>query len=119
MLWVKDKIDDVLENLNVKPDVGLSNDEVLERLDKYGLNVFEEEKKETIFQKILHHLLEIPTLILIAAAIIASIAAVMNAQSDYQYGTSASDWAKVLVILLIVVINVVLGLYQESKAEKA
>jgi len=119
LLWVKDSVQDVMQRLGVEADVGLSNDEVKIRLEKYGLNEFEEDKKETLFQKILHHLLEIPTLILIAAAIIATIAAVMNAQANYEYGVSASDLAKVVVILAIVVINIVLGLYQESKAEKA
>jgi len=119
MLWVKDSISEVLEKLSVDPEVGLSNDEVETRLNEYGSNEFEAEKKETLFQKILHHLTEIPTLILIAAAIIATIAAVMNAQSGYEYGVSAGDLAKVAVILIIIIINIVLGLYQENKAEQA
>jgi len=119
LLWVKDSVSDVLSKLGVDADNGLSAGEVNARLEKYGLNEFEEDKKETICQKILHHLLEIPTLILIGAAIIATIAAIMNAQTGYEYGVSASDLAKVAVILIIVVINIVLGLYQENKAEKA
>jgi calcium-translocating P-type ATPase len=116
MKWVTENIKDVLHELNANPTKGLSADEVKARLQEYGLNEFEEETKESFFRKILHHLTEIPTLILIAASVIATVAAVMN------HGTpdaSASDWAKVAVILSIVVINVVLGLYQESKAEKA
>jgi len=117
MLWVKDNINEVLQKLNVDPTKGLSQEEVQIRLQKYGLNEFEEEKKETLFKKILHHLSEIPTMILIAASIIATIAAIMNMRGVD--GGSTSDWAKVAVILIIVVINVVLGIYQESKAEKA
>ena len=117
MLWVKDNINEVLQKLNVDPSKGLSQEEVQIRLQKYGLNEFEEEKKETLFKKILHHLSEIPTMILIAASIIATIAAIMNMRGID--GGSTSDWAKVAVILIIVVINVVLGIYQESKAEKA
>jgi len=118
LLWVKDSISEVLEKLDVDSNVGLCNDEVLERQHRYGLNEFEEERKVTLFQKILHHLLEIPTLILIAAAVIATIAALLDTQGEYG-AASASEWAKVAVILMIVVINIVLGLYQESKAEKA
>jgi len=118
MLWVKDSINEVLQKLSVDPETGLDNEEVTKRLDKYGLNEFEEEKKETVFQKILHHLLEIPTLILIAAAVIATVAALLDTSGEYG-AASASEWAKVAVILIIVVINIVLGLYQESKAEKA
>ena len=117
MLWVKNSITDVLEKLKVNPDVGLSSADVEERLEKYGRNEFEEEKKETLFQKILHHLKEIPTLILIAASIIAIIAAVVYTQ--YHGYHSAPRWAKVVVILIIVVINVCLGIYQEGKTEKA
>jgi len=119
LLWVKDSISEVLEKLSVDSSVGLSNDEVQARFARFGLNEFEEEKKETLFQKILHHLLEIPTMILLAAAVVAVIAAILNAQGGYEYGGSFADWAKVAVILLIVVINIVLGLYQESRAEKA
>jgi len=116
MLWVKDRIQDVLQTLETGMR-GLSKEEVDSRIQKYGLNEFEEEKKDTFFQKMLHHLKEIPTVILMIAAVIATVAAIMNARGEY--GGSTSDWAKVAVILSIVVINVVLGLYQEGKAEKA
>jgi len=116
LLWVKDAINDVLQKLNTNAATGLNQQEVTARQQKYGLNEFEEEKKETMLQKILHHLMEIPSLVLIAASIIATIAAILNMNE----GTgSASDWAKVGVILSIVVINVVLGVYQEGKAAKA
>jgi len=117
LLWVTGKIDEILQKLDTDATSGLRGEEVQHRLQKYGLNEFEEEEKVTIFQKILHHLKEIPTLILIAAAIVATIAAVINMQSEA--GGSPSDWAKVVIILTIVVINVVLGLYQENKAEQA
>ena len=114
--WEKIAIQDVVEKLHTNSEKGLSQEEVLIRQEKYGLNEFDEEKKETIFQKILHHLTEISTIILIAAAAIATVAAIMNQQTD---AASFSDWAKVIVILSIVVINVFLGIYQESKSEKA
>jgi len=121
MLWVKDPVEKVLEQLGGNPNSGLTTKQVEERIEKYGLNEFKEEKKENLFQKILHHLKEIPTLVLIAAAIIATAAAIMNyMQYGYRdYFSGASDIAKVVVILSIVIINVVLGLYQEGKAEKA
>ena len=117
MTWVKDAIDEVIKKLATDPVNGLNPQEVEERLKKYGPNEFEEEKKETIFQKILHHLLEIPSIILMIAAVIATVAAILNAQDQGYH--SAADWAKVIVIMSIVVTNVCLGLYQEGKAEKA
>ena len=109
MLWIKESIEDVLQKLNTDATQGLTSKQVSTRQEKYGLNEFEEEKKETLIQKILHHLKEIPTLILIAASIIAGYAAFLEGEG----------WTKVVVIMSIVVINVVLGIYQENKAEKA
>jgi len=114
LIWVKENIEEVLQKLEVNPAQGLNSDEVQARQTKYGLNEFEEDTKETLMQKILHHLAEIPTLILIAAAAIAAYMAIFNPPD-----TIGRGWPKVIVILSIVIINVILGIYQESKAEKA
>ena len=119
MLWVTEKIGQVIEKLGTDPDKGLSQEEVQARQAKYGLNEFEEEKKKSFAARVLHHLKEIPTLVLLAASVIATVAAVMNGLQDPPPSNPTSSWAKVVVILIIVVINVVLGLYQEGKAEKA
>ncbi|MCL2873985.1 MAG: cation-translocating P-type ATPase [Defluviitaleaceae bacterium] len=109
MLWVKGSIEEVVNKLNTNTEKGLSLGEVESRLKKYGLNEFEEEKKESLFQKIIHHLMEVTAIILIVAAAIAAYMAI----------TEGEGWPKVFVILSIVVINVILGIYQENKAEKA
>ncbi|MCL2404858.1 MAG: cation-translocating P-type ATPase [Defluviitaleaceae bacterium] len=116
MQWVKESISEIIEKKQTNPTTGLTTQEVTTRQQKYGLNEFDEEKKETLLQKTLHHLMEIPSMVLIAATIIATVAAFLN-RAD---GTgSGSDWAKVGVILSIVIINVVLGVHQEGKAAKA
>jgi len=109
VLWVKESVNDILHKLDTCRIKGLSHQEVEERLALYGLNEFTEEKKETLLSKIGHHLKEIPTLILIAAAAIAGYMAIFH----------GGTWPKVIVIMSIVVINVCLGIYQENKAEKA
>ncbi|MCL1884862.1 MAG: cation-translocating P-type ATPase [Defluviitaleaceae bacterium] len=114
MKWVTEPSQDVLQKLKVDAAIGLSQQVVEARKQKFGLNEFEEEKKETLFAKILHHLSEIPTLILIAAAAIAGYMAIFHPPD-----TIGNGWPKVIVILSIVIINVCLGIYQESKAEKA
>jgi len=114
MLWVKDSIQEVIEKLKTDDVLGLSQHEVEMRLQKYGVNEFEEEKKDTLLQKILHHLMEIPTMILIAATLIAAYTAIFHPPD-----TIGRGWPKVVVILSIVIINVTLGIWQESKAEKA
>ena len=114
MLWVKDKIQEVITKLNTDEREGLTQQEVDVRLKRYGLNEFEEEAKDTLVVKILHHLSEIPTLILIAAALIAGYTAIFHPPD-----TIGNGWPKVIVILSIVVINVTLGIWQEAKAEKS
>ena len=114
MIWVKESIDEVTYKLETDSVLGLTQDEAEIRLGKYGRNEFEEEKKETLIQKIFHHLKEIPTLILIAAATIAAYTAIFHPPD-----TIGSGWPKVVVILSIVIINIYLGIWQESKAEKA
>ena len=109
MLWVKDRIDDVINRLNTSVSTGLSSAEVDARIKKYGLNEFEEAKKESLLKKIGHHLMEITAIILLVAAAIAAYMAIVEDQG----------WPKVFVILSIVIINIILGIYQESKAEKA
>ena len=109
MIWVKESIEVVLKKLNTDASEGLSKEQVERRLSKYGLNEFEEEKQETLFQKVVHHLSEITAIILMAAAAIAAYMAI----------TQGEGWAKVIVILSIVAINTILGVYQESKAEQA
>ncbi|MCL1801483.1 MAG: cation-translocating P-type ATPase [Promicromonosporaceae bacterium] len=114
--WSAEPATEAMQQLGTGPN-GLTAAEVQDRLHRFGLNEFEEEARDPLYKKILHHLRDIPTLILIAAAIIAAVSAILGARS-YAGGTP-SDWAKVILILIIVVINVVLGIYQEGRAEKA
>jgi len=109
MLWVKETIEEVLTKLSTNTKEGLSQPEVEQRLAKYGRNEFDEEQKETLLQKVIHHLSEITAIILMVAAGIAAFIAI----------TQGGTWPKVVVILSIVVINTVLGVVQESRAEQA
>lgn len=109
MLWVKESIDEIVKKLGSNEDKGLDDASILEKQKKYGANEFEEGKKETTLEKVGHHLAEITTIILLVAAAI----------SAYLALTTGYGWAKVVVILAIVVLNIVLGIYQENSAEKA
>ncbi|AMC93609.1 magnesium-transporting ATPase [Erysipelothrix larvae] len=109
MIWHNMTKDEVVKALSVDTENGLSRPEVDIRYEKYGPNAFEEAKKESLFSKILHHLKEISTIILLVAAGIAGYMAIYTGEG----------WAKVVVILSIVVINIVLGITQESRSEKA
>ncbi|WP_026892212.1 cation-translocating P-type ATPase [Lacrimispora aerotolerans] len=100
--------EDVLGKLETSHQ-GLSDAQVAERQSKYGLNKLTEGKKESLIHKFLKELTNFMTIILIAAAFIS------GATSLY-VGESMID---TIIILLVVVINAVLGVYQESKAESA
>jgi len=114
MLWTRHSIEDVLDDLQTDFIFGLNQEQAEGRLSKYGRNEFKEQKKVTLPQKILLHLLEIPTLIILAAAIIAGYTAIIG---ESQAGNPS--WPTVIIILIIVVINIVLGIWQEAHAEKA
>ena len=109
MLWIKETVNEVVTKLETDVNTGLTQNSVDERIKKYGLNEFEAEKKETLFAKIMHHLLEIAAIILLVAAAIAAYTAWINGEG----------WVKVWVILGVVFINTFLGIRQEGKAAAA
>ena len=88
---------------------GLSQAEAADRLAKYGPNKLKEGEKESLISKFLHQLADPMTIILIVAAVISGITAAY----------SGEGFADVIIILAVVIINAVLGVYQESKAEAA
>ncbi len=88
---------------------GLSSAEAKKRLAEYGLNKLKEGKKQTVFQKFLIQLKD-PMLIILMAA--AAVSAVTNF-------ISGESLAEVYIILIVVILNAVLGVVQESKAEAA
>ncbi len=88
---------------------GLCAVQVEERAGLYGKNKLAEGKKITLLQRFWQQLLNPMILILAAAAVISGITAVYAGES----------FADVIIILVVVLINAVLGVVQESKAEKA
>ena len=94
---------------------GLSAAEAAERLEKNGKNKLAEGKKESLLMRFLKQLAEPMTIILIVAAIISAGVEIYN-------GIANNHWefpADVVIIMAVVIINAVLGVLQESKAEKA
>ncbi|EPB8165343.1 calcium-transporting P-type ATPase, PMR1-type [Clostridium perfringens] len=103
-MWYKKSKNEILQDLNVDEKNGLSSTEALRRLEKYGKNKLETKKKKTLFKQFLSQLKDVMIYILIIAAI---ISAFLGEISD------------ALIILLVIIINAVIGVIQESKAEKA
>lgn len=110
MFHSKEK-NDVLTELSSDISRGLTTQQVAERQSKYGDNVLKQKKKRTIMQRFFDQFKDVMILILIAAAIISFVVAFTEGE--------ASAFFEPLLIILIVVVNAVMGVMQESKAEKA
>ncbi|MBE3582713.1 MAG: cation-translocating P-type ATPase [Limnochordaceae bacterium] len=96
--------DEVVAALGSDLQRGLTPDQAQERLAKYGPNALQEPVRRTKLQMFVDQLKEILVLILIGAAMISGV---------------LGEWTDVVVILLIVVLNAILGVMQESRAEEA
>lgn len=90
---------------------GLDSSQAAQRLEKNGKNKLAEGKKESLFHKFLMQLADPMIIILIVAAVISAVTAYIGGENE--------GYADVIIILIVVLINAVLGVYQESKAEKA
>ena len=88
---------------------GLTAAEAEERLVKNGKNKLEEAKKDSLIKRFFQQMADPMIIILLAAAAIRAVLAVVENES----------FADVIIILVVVIVNAVLGVYQESKAEKA
>ena len=88
---------------------GLTTAEAEARLAKNGKNKLAEGKKDSILKQFLKQLADPMIIILLAAAAISAVLAIVENES----------FADVIIILFVVVVNAVLGVYQENKAEKA
>ena len=88
---------------------GLSSAEAQKRLEAHGKNKLKEPAKESLIKRFFGQMADPMIIILLAAAAISGVLAVMQGES----------FADVIIILAVVVVNAVLGVYQENKAEKA
>lgn len=90
---------------------GLSEQEAAVRQNQYGPNKLNEKKKKSTFQRFLDQFKDVMILILLAAAAISFVVACVEGE--------AKEFFEPVLILLIVVMNAVMGVAQENKAEKA
>ena len=99
---------EALQQTQSTPD-GLSGAEAKKRLEQYGPNRLKEAPKPTLLQRFLQQLKD-PMLIILM------VAAAVSAVTNY---ISGEGFAEVFIILIVVLLNAILGVYQESKAEAA
>ncbi len=94
---------------------GLTTAEAEKRLEQNGKNKLKEAEKESLFKKFIGSLADPMIIMLLVAAAIQAVVAVLEAGGK----PSVKDFADVLVILVVVIINTIMSLVQESKAEAA
>ena len=101
--------EEVLQDLGVGAE-GLTTAQARERLEKYGPNKLKEAEKPTLLQRFIAQLKDPMLIILMAAAGVSALTGVLSGEPE---------WAEVIIILTVVLLNAILGVLQESKAEAA
>lgn len=96
--------DETLKSLATTTD-GLTQDQVAERLAKYGRNQLTETKRKSLFVRFLEQFKDFMIIVLLVAAMIA--------------GFLAHEWPDAIIILAVVILNAIFGVFQEAKAEQA
>ena len=112
---------DVLSELGVSTD-GLTSAQVQQRREKYGLNKLKEAEKATWFQRFVQQLKDPMLIILMIAAVVSAATTVLDflqLPQPRDYGHLVEGLVEVGIILVVVLLNAILGVVQESKAEAA
>jgi len=103
-MWFNKNFEAVLKELEVNSTTGLSDNEVIQRQEKYGLNELITKKPKTLIRIFLSQLNNIMIYILIGAALISGF---------------IGEISDAVIIGIVILINAIVGVIQESKAEKA
>lgn len=102
MEWYQKSAEAVVQELKTSQTNGLAMQEIPKRLEKYGPNKLKEAEKTPLIEKLINQLKDPLVLILIAAAIISAL---------------TDSGIEAIIIIAIVVLNAILSIYQEGKAE--
>ncbi|OLP90850.1 Calcium-transporting ATPase [Symbiodinium microadriaticum] len=108
--------EDVLAHFHVSLETGLTHSQVLQQRLRHGPNELAEEEKKSIWKLILAQFEDLLVRILLVSAVVSFVLAVLDEKSSEE-GITA--FVEPLVILLILIANAFVGVWQESNAEKA
>lgn len=109
-MWQSFNISEVARKLRTNLNYGLSREEAESRHNKHGPNKLDEQKKENILIRFLKQFQDFMIIILLVAALISAGVSFFQGQNDY---------IDSIIIVAIVVLNAIMGLVQEAKAEKS
>ncbi len=107
--WFNLSSKQTVENLKTDLNQGLSAAEVSKRYETYGKNELKAKPKKSLFQKFLEQFKDFMIIVLIVAAVISGIVGI-------QEGEGITD---TIIILIVVIVNAIIGVAQENKAEKS
>ena len=109
-MWETFRKEEVLKKLKTNLRTGLSEEEVVFRRSKYGKNKLEEKKKETLIVKFFKQFNDFMIIILILASVVSAGVSYLQGENDY---------IDSVIIIAIVILNAIMGVVQEAKAEKS
>lgn len=109
-MWQTIKKEDVLREFGTNSKNGLTEEEVKKRQNKYGKNRLKDKPKENIFVKFIKQFNDFMIIILIIASIVSAVISTLQGQNDY---------IDSIIIIGIVILNALMGVIQEAKAEKS
>ena len=107
--WFAKDVNEVEQKLGTDLKKGLSSDEVVKRQEKYGFNELKAAKKKTLLQRFLDQFKDFSIIVLIIAAIVSGAVGIAN-------GEGVTD---TIIIMIVVIVNAIIGVSQEAKAEKS
>lgn len=107
-------VEKVFKEVSSNPN-GLSKEEADERLKNNGKNKLKEMEKEPLYKKFLSSISDPMIIMLLVAALVQAIVNLLQMSNGFKM----SEFADVIVILAVVIINTIMSLIQETKAEDA
>ena len=107
--WFNQEIEEVEAELQTNQEKGLEVEEVQKRQERYGLNQLKATKKKTLLQRFADQFKDFSIIVLIIAAIVSGAVGIAE-------GEGITD---TIIILIVVMVNAIIGVTQESKAEKS
>ncbi len=107
--WFNKKIEEVEKNLGTDKEKGLTEEQVKRIREEKGYNELKATKKKTLLQRFIDQFKDFSIIVLIIAAIVSGIVGISE-------GEGITD---TIIILIVVLVNAIIGIAQESKAEKS
>ena len=114
MNYYLENTEQVLRELNTS-EQGLSSKEAAQRLQKNGKNLLKEEEKRSTWRKFLDSITDPMILMLLGAALVQVVVTILETRGNFTVGS----FTDVFVILAVVILNAIMSLVQENKAEAA